>query len=175
MFKQIIKVKVLTEGCLPEVSEKGDWVDLKSAISVNLQGPEADTLKKHKNEKYRKVKFGDILIPLGVAMQLPEGMEAHIVARSSIYKNWKSFLVNSIGIIDGSYCGPKDQWKAHIVALDDTDINVHERICQFRIMPSQKATFLQKLKWLFSDGIEIVEVDELDNNNREGFGSTGRL
>ena len=175
MFKQIIKVRVLADGCLPEVSERGDWVDLKSAISVNLQGPEADTLKKHKNEKYRKVKFRDALIPLGVAMQLPEGMEAHIVARSSMYKNWKSFITNAIGIIDNSYCGPKDQWKAHIVALDDTDINVHERICQFRILPSQKATFWQKLKWLLSDGIEIVEVDELDNENREGFGSTGRL
>jgi dUTPase len=38
---------------------------------------------------------------------------------------------------------------------------------------SQKATVWQKLKWLFSSGVEIVEVESLSGTNRNGFGSTG--
>ena len=48
-----------------------------------------------------------------------------------------------------------------------------DRICQFRIQLSQKATMWQKIKWLLSSGIELVEVDDLGNENRLGFGSTG--
>ena len=31
----------------------------------------------------------------------------------------------------------------------------------------------QKIKWLLSSGVEIVEVDELDNPDRGGIGITG--
>jgi dUTPase len=31
----------------------------------------------------------------------------------------------------------------------------------------------QRIKWLFSSGIEIIETDELSSENRGGFGSTG--
>ena len=172
-MKQIIKVKVLTDGCQPEIKEKGDWIDLRAAKEINLKSPVADTLKKHKNDKFRLLKFEDTIVPLGVAMQLPEGMEAIMASRSSIYRNFKSFLVNGIGVIDNSYNGDKDEWGAHIVALGDVDINKGERVCQFRIVPSQKATVWQKLKWLFSDGIEIEFVDGLHNEDRGGFGSTG--
>ena len=54
-----------------------------------------------------------------------------------------------------------------------TTIHKGDRICQFRIQLSQKATMWQKLKWLSSSGIELVEVDDLGDNNRGGFGSTG--
>ena len=47
------------------------------------------------------------------------------------------------------------------------------RICQFRIQLSQKATVWQKIKWLFSSGIELVQVDNLRNKNRGGIGSSG--
>lgn len=47
-------------------------------------------------------------------------------------------------------------------------------ICQFRIQLSQKATVLQKLKWLFSSGIKFIYVDKLENKNRGGIGSTGK-
>lgn len=74
-----------------------------------------------------------------------------------------------------SYCGPEDEWVAHILAFDDVDINLNERICQFRIMPSQKATLWQKLKWFLSSGIEIEIVRDLYNDNRSGTGSTGLI
>ena len=38
------------------------------------------------------------LIPLGVAMQLPEGYEAHIVPRSSTYKNFGIIQTNHMGV-----------------------------------------------------------------------------
>jgi hypothetical protein len=31
----------------------------------------------------------------------------------------------------------------------------------------------QKLKWLFTSGIELVEVESLGGENRYGLGSTG--
>ena len=54
-----------------------------------------------------------------------------------------------------------------------TVIEAGDRICQFRAQLSQKATMWQKIKWLLSSGIELVEVDDLGDNNRGGFGSTG--
>jgi dUTPase len=36
------------------------------------------------------------------------------------------------------------------------------------------APFWVKLKWLFTNGIEIIYVDNLDSEDRGGFGSTGK-
>lgn len=71
-----------------------------------------------------------------------------------------------------SYNGETDEWKMPVVAYKNITIPKGERICQFRIQLSQKATIWQKLKWLFSNKIKIVEVDHLDNKPREGFGSS---
>ena len=35
-MKLKIKVKVLTEGCMPTIIEKGDWIDLKSAKDMDV-------------------------------------------------------------------------------------------------------------------------------------------
>ena len=76
-------------------------------------------------------------------------------------------------MIDQTYCGDNDEWKFPAIAYRDTLIPERDRICQFEIRLSQKATFWQKLKWLFSSGIEIIEVESLEGTNRNGFGSTG--
>jgi dUTP pyrophosphatase len=73
-----------------------------------------------------------------------------------------------------SYCGNNDIWGLPVIALRDTTIDEGDRICQFRIMPSQKASVWTKIKWLFTRKIEFVEVESLDNNDRGGFGSTGK-
>ncbi len=130
---QIDKLTIITQG---------DWIDLRSAETIAL-------------------KAGDFkLIPLGVAMQLPAGYEAHIVPRSSSFKNWGILQTNSIGIIDNSYCGDNDQWLMPVYATRDTIINQNDRICQFRIVANQPS-------------IEFTEVDSLDSQGRGGFGSTG--
>lgn len=70
----------------------GDWIDLRSAETVEL----------------KKGEFH--LIPLGVAMELPDGYEANIVPRSSTYKNFKILQTNCFAVIDNSYSGDNDQW-----------------------------------------------------------------
>ena len=72
-----------------------------------------------------------------------------------------------------SYCGNTDEWNYVCAPMREVCINQFDRICQFRIQLNQKATFWQKLKWLFSSGVEFVFVDNLNNNARSGLGSTG--
>lgn len=122
--------------------EKGDWIDLRAAETVVLKAGE-----------FR-------LIKLGVGMKLPSGYEAHVVPRSSTYKNFKVIMTNSTGIIDNSYCGDNDQWLFPAYALEDTIIHKNDRICQFRIVKKQSEL-----------NFEVVE--HLENKDRGGIGSTG--
>ena len=126
-----------------EKISKGDWIDLRSSETVHLKRGEFH------------------LINLGVGMELPEGYEAHIVPRSSTYKNFKIIQTNHMGIIDRSYCGDNDVWMMPVKAMDDTVIHKNDRICQFRIERVQPQ-------------IEFEEVETLLNSDRGGFGSTGR-
>lgn len=155
-MKLKIRVKCREGICLPTNIDKGDWVDLHAARSVVLKKGEM------------------CIISLGVSMQLPKGFEAHILPRSSTPKKFNILCANSQGVIDQSYCGDKDVWGFPAFAIGDASISKGDRICQFRIELSQKATVWQKLKWLFCSGIEIVTVDKLDNPARGGFGSTGK-
>lgn len=125
-----------------EKTEKGDWIDLRASEDVELKAGE-----------YK-------LIPLGVAMKLPDGFEAHIVPRSSTFKNFGIIQTNHIGVIDNSYSGDNDQWRFPAYALRDTVIHKNDRICQFRIMACQPAIF-------------FFEKEHLDDTDRGGFGSTG--
>ena len=177
-MKLKIKVKRINKNIpLPEVIDKGDWIDLRAAETGTLNAPQANILKRHKvkgvEERHRDVEFDSRLIRLGVAMQLPKGFEAVALSRSSTYKNFGVILGNSEGVIDQSYCGDNDEWRFNAIAFRDTTINEGDRICQFRIQLSQKATIWQKIKWFLSSGIKIIEVDKLGNPDRQGIGSTG--
>lgn len=101
-------------------------------------------------------------IPLGISVELPEGYEAHIAPRSSTFKNWGIIQTNSVGVIDNSYCGDNDIWMMPVYAIRDTYINKNDRICQFRIVEKQPH-------------LEFETVDHLGNEDRGGFGSTGRM
>ena len=172
-MKQTIKIKVLTEGCTPVISEDGDWIDLRAAEDIHLESPYAIARSRKGGESSRKVVFPTKYIPLGVAMQLPAGMEGNVVARSSTNKNFHVIQSNAFAVIDQPYCGPNDQWHMPVVTTGEVNIKKGDRICQFRIQLSQKATFWQKLKWLFSSGVKIEVVEELGNPNRGGLGSSG--
>lgn len=155
---------------IPEIKKKGDWIDLRAAETIELSAPYAIQARK---DKSRKVIFEQAVIPLGIAIQLPKGCEAIVDSRSSIYKNFFVMLANGQGVIDNSYCGDKDQWFAQVIAFADTKIEAGDRICQFRVQLSQKASVWQKLKWLLSSGVEIKIVNELGNPNRGGHGHSG--
>ena len=160
-MKLKIKVKELTKGCMPVIIEKGDWIDLICAEDMKLN---ITTLEDNPDVKY---------ISLGVAIQLPKGFEAIVAPRSSIPSRFGIMCANSFGVIDNCYCGNTDEWKFPVIAIRPTSIVKGSRVCQFRIQLSQKATWWQKLKWLFSSGVELVKVDNLQENSRGGFGSTG--
>lgn len=120
----------------------GDWIDLRAA----------DTVCMNEGAFY--------MIPLGVAMKLPEGYEAHIAPRSSTFKNFGIIQVNGVGIVDESYCGEDDQWRLPALAMRQTVIHKNDRICQFRIVKKQPE-------------FDFVEVEHMEDANRGGFGSTG--
>lgn len=174
-MKAKIKIKELTPGCMPEIIVDGDWIDLRASRDITLEGMRADTLRRHSGDKgnYRKVNFKWELVPLGVAMKLPKGYEAIVAPRSSSFKKWYITVPNSFGVIDNSYSGNNDEWHMPALMFEEGIIHKGERICQFRIQLSQKATVWQKIKWLFTNGIKIEQVNELDNKDRGGFGSTG--
>ena len=129
---------------LPRVEKlaQGNWIDLRAAEDVEMKAGE-----------FRN-------ISLGVSMRLPEGYEAHLVPRSSTFKKWGILQVNSMGVIDNSYCGDNDVWGFPALAMRDTVIHKGDRICQFR---------LQKVM----EPVEFVEAAHLDAPDRGGFGSTG--
>ena len=139
-----IYVKYFTEEIdkLEYIEGKSDWIDLRAAEDIELKAGE-----------YR-------LIPLGVAIELPVGYEAHIVPRSSTFKNFGIIQTNHQGIIDETYCGDDDQWFMPVYATRDTVIHKNNRICQFRIMKHQPK-------------LEFNEVKKLYGRNRGGIGATG--
>lgn len=144
-MEKLIRIKYFSETMerLDYIDGKSDWIDLRAAEDVEL-----------KAGQFR-------LIPLGVAMELPEGYEAHIVPRSSTFKNFGIIQTNHMGVIDESYCGDNDQWFFPAYALRDTQIREGDRICQFRIMEHQPR-------------IRFEEAECLGNKDRGGHGSTGR-
>lgn len=137
-----IKIKYFADIIKIEKFDNGDWLDLRSAIDVDL----------------KKGKF--MLIPLGIGMKLPQGYEAHIVPRSSTFKNFGIIQTNHQAVIDESYCGNNDQWYYPVCAMRDTHISKNDRICQFRIIKKQP-------------DIIFEEVEELLDKDRNGLGSSG--
>ena len=140
-----IKVKYFHDDMeeLSYIAGKSDWIDLRAAVEVTLKAGE-----------FR-------LIPLGVAIALPKGYEAHIAPRSSTFKNYGILQTNSVGVVDCSYCGDNDQWHMPVYATRDVTIEKGARICQFRIMENQPQ-------------LHFTRVEHLDAPDRGGFGSTGK-
>ena len=141
---ETIEIRYLSDEIdeLCYVDGKSDWIDLRAAETVELKAGEFK------------------LIPLGVAMKLPAGYEAHVVPRSSTFKTWGLLQTNSMGVIDESYCGDNDEWKLPVYATRDTVVEFGDRVCQFRIMAHQPA-------------IRFEERTHLEGADRGGFGSTG--
>ena len=168
-----IKVKLFEGGKMPQINEKGDLFDVFARTKVILNAPQAGVQRQVNLEKVRDVVFSNELIPVGFAMEIPAGFKANLLPRSSTYKKWGIIFGNHVGQIDSTYCGNNDEWKVNAIALRTTEIHIGDKIAQFEIVPSSKATCWQKLKWLFSSKIKFVEVECLEHKDRGGFGSTG--
>ena len=142
---KLIKIKYFNDNLKPleYIEGKSDWIDLRASVTMHLESGNS------------------YMIPLGIAMEIPKGYEAHIVPRSSTFKNYGIIQTNSVGIIDNSYSGDDDQWYMPVYATRDTTIHFNDRICQFRIFKNQHLLYFLPVKYL---GFK----------NRGGFGSTGK-
>lgn len=147
-----IKIKYHSDIERLEKLSVGDWIDLRVAEDTFIP---VNTYK---------------LVSLGVSMWLPEGYEAHIVPRSSTFKNFGVIQCNHMGIIDSSYNGSYDIWKFPAYCIEPkttmngiagTLLHKNDRICQFRIIKNQEK-------------IKFIECNELNDTDRGGIGSTGK-
>lgn len=128
-----IKIKYHAPIDRLEMTEKGDWCDLRSAEFVKVN------------------KFEFVRISLGVSMELPSGFEAHVSPRSSTFRKWGLILTNSVGVIDESYKGNNDIWQAEFFATRDTAIDFNDRLLQFRIIEKQPKLNFQEVDNLASE------------------------
>ena len=138
---QIVKIKYFDKS-LPELECHGDWIDLYNKEEITIK------MAEHK------------LIGLNVAMELPKGFEAHILPRSSTFKNYGLIVTNSMGMVDNGYCGDNDEWKLSVIGTKEVTIPKGSRIAQFRIIPSQN--------------VKLKTVASLNGSDRGGFGSSGK-
>ena len=142
----MINIKVKSEsGALPEYETPGSaGVDLRAHIK------EPVTLKPGKRA----------LIPTGLKMEIPEGYEGQIRARSGLAVRHGIALVNGVGTIDSDYRG---EIKIALINLGEEDFVIEngDRIAQMVFSSYERAAF------------EISR--ELSETERSigGFGHTG--
>lgn len=136
-----VKVKLLNGGIMPVKKTRG-------ASCFDCYANESVFILQGKRKK----------VPLGFALELPEGYEAVIRPRSSGTIN---SIDTGIGTIDCDYRG---EVSATIINNTESILEVQkgERICQMKI---QESIF-----------VELEQTEELSETERGdgGFGSTGR-
>ena len=78
---------------------KGNWIDVYARKDVFVPTGER------------------AMIPLGFALELPQGWEGHLAPRSSTFKTWGIIQTNSVGVVDDSYIGDNDEWHMPVYCL----------------------------------------------------------
>lgn len=129
----VIDIKYHSDITPLEMTENGDWIDLRVAEETELERGEFAMLN------------------LGVSMKLPDGYEALVIPRSSTFKTWGLLQTNSCGLIDNSYCGDNDVWKMPVLATRYVRIPKDTRICQFRIQKKMEQVEFNTVEHLESE------------------------
>lgn len=151
----ILRIKYFENATKLKKITKGNWIDVYANKDIFVKS----------NER--------AMIPLGFALELPNGWEGHLAPRSSTFKTWGIIQTNSVGIVDDTYIGDNDQWHMPVFCLQGKDVIIEDniektgtwirkgdKVGQFRIMEVMPS-------------IEFEEVEFFGNDNRGGFGSTG--
>ncbi len=101
------------------------------------------------------------LVPANVIVEVPKGYMLVVASRSSTPRKKGLTPPHGFGIIDHDYCGPEDEVKVLVYNFTDADVQVErgEKIAQGVFVK------IDKFEW--------EEVDEMKNESRGGFGSTG--
>lgn len=99
-------------------------------------------------------------VPLNVVIEPPEGFYVALVPRSSLHKRGL-MPANGFGVGDRDFCGNGDEYVAALLNFTDKDVTLErgDRIMQVVISPMERVGF--------------HEVDDMGNNDRGGFGTTG--
>lgn len=171
MANKKVRIKKVRPSAKLPVKNNGNWYDCDtSAIWIVRRGILENTFNANVFEfaqrcntsmvvRYKK---GDVLIlGLGFAADLGDGWEGHLIPRSSTFTKKGLILTNSVGLIDSTYNGDGDEWKAVFYATRGGSIKIHDRLTQITIQKSNRE-------------IDFEEVDELGNPDRGGYGSTGQ-
>lgn len=142
-----VRIKYLSENAVrPEYSTDGSLgMDLSAALDQPLT-----------------IKAGErVLIPLGFAIQIPDGWGAFVFPRSGLSFKKGITMSNCVGVIDTDYTG-EVKVSAVNLSKEDYTINPGDRVAQLVFLPVEKARF--------------IEAESLDNTDRGagGFGSTGK-
>lgn len=147
-----MKLKIVSKtGRIPEYATVG-----AAGFDIPAYLPHGDFL----------LKAGErALIPTGLFVEIPEGYEAQIRARSGLAIKHGIGLVNGIGTVDYDYRG---EWNIPLInwSKEDYLIKDGERIAQVVINKYEKVDF------------EIVsDISEISHTERGsgGFGHTGKL
>lgn len=101
------------------------------------------------------------LIPLGFAMELPEGYAGFVFARSGLATKRGLAPANKVGIIDADYRG-ECLVPLHNHGTQPQTVQPGERIAQMAVLP-----------FLACDFIEAEALSDTDRGTG-GFGSTGK-
>ncbi len=151
-----IRIKYFEGATQLKPLHKGNWIDVYANKTMFVE------------EGHRG------MVPLGFAMELPEGWEGHLAPRSSTFKTWGIIQTNHVGVIDDTYIGDNDQWHMPVYCLSGTHekeldngnfirgtlIKQGDKIGQFRIAEVMPP-------------IEFDVVESFGNSDRGGFGTTG--
>ena len=157
--KMKMRIKYFDGATKMEKIAKGNWIDVYSNADIFVPVGER------------------AMIPLGFALELPQGWEGHLAPRSSTFKTWGIIQTNSVGVVDDTYIGDNDHWHMPVYCLTaNCKVNENEiptvdgrqgvwirkgdKIGQFRIMEVMPE-------------IEFDEVESFGNADRGGFGTTG--
>ncbi len=115
-------------------------------------------------EAFEEVTFGPgewKLVETGTVVETPEGYVLLTAPRSGTFKNFGLMQVNSVGIIDQDYRWDTDTIKFPYMNMRKESVTIHkwERIGQGMFVKIEKPEFLF--------------VDNMENEDRGGFGTTG--
>ena len=143
---QIKKLDNAKDLPLPHyATEQSAGMDLSAAIENNIV-----------------LKTGEVhIVPTGIAIALPTGLEAQIRPRSGLAAKHGITVLNSPGTIDADYRG---EIKA---------ILINHSAEEFTITPGMRIAQMVIAKY---EHVQLEQTDSLDDTKRGsgGFGSTGR-
>jgi dUTP pyrophosphatase len=102
-----------------------------------------------------------VLVPLNIALQIPEGYFVLVSARSSLHKRGL-IMANGIGVGDYDYRGDGDEYHAALYNFSEESVSIKkgERLVQMIVLEREP--------------ILLEEREHFAEQDRGGFGSTGR-